>query len=917
MTLQPNSSTGNQVSTRIKRLSCMRWESGYPDLQEDLHVVGAVCVKQIGRSPGKPGPEAGATMKSVARQLLSAVSAHAQVDSLEVRIVTEPQDRGLARTALYLIAKARGNGAAASGIVQSALVAAAMCLPTSFKVETVDEPSKVLDLTLGLDIVEVQRVEHVTSPQWDFIPSEYFYHMDPIAGDGSGWPSLWHTLSRVPSRVVISLLFKPTALTPAERNAVGSVITDLDLFAHDRVQPNILGYDDFYPGDKNAEVAAEAWHSRLTRLGPTPLLGRIFVSAHRPLAETVASQLLSAIELNHDATGDPLCLIDHGHLAAREEAHVRRTLTDLEVWPVDSLNMWRLEHPPLSLRRFQYLYGPDEAAAVCVLPVPDEQGVPGFVLAREDYERRVTQYETEFDGPVVELGDLISRGHAAGSAGLPLAALNRHSLVVGVQGYGKTTAVLTILAELWRKHRVPWLVIEPTRPEYRGLLGSPGLDALRIYALGRDDISPIRLNPMEPPPGVRSETHRSALMAIFRLAMPLVAPLPELLEQALERCYLMAGWDYDTRIEEGVPPPTLRDLSQAFEECFQEAAYVGEAKNVSSAFAVRLKALLSGGGGRILDTVHSSDFESIMSRPCIFEMRDLEAAEDKALLAALLLHRVRSHATQAGSSAGQLRHVTVIEEAHRVLPADARTSDETGEATRARAAEEFVNAIAEMRSLGEGFILSTQRPSRLTRAAVGNTDTRLVFHLTDAEDREAMLADIAAAQADREIAARLRIGECLGRWFPLDRPELVKVRPAVGVDTARVPPDETVAKGMAQEAEATRRLRPYVLCSEQVCKAGCIGSNRSAARSLELRTRASVRNSALATDPNLTFETYAGRLSAAFSRQQPGKPEVIYCAVVHSLLERPQFGLLGLSPAEVEDRRTKLERCVRGGHGGN
>ena len=80
-------------------------------------------------------------------------------------------------------------------------------------------------------------------------------------------------------------------------------------------------------------------------------------------------------------TGDTLCLIDHGHLAAKEEAHVRHTMTDLEVWPVDTMSMWRMENPPLSLRRFQYLYGPDEAASLCVLPVPDEQGVPGFVLS--------------------------------------------------------------------------------------------------------------------------------------------------------------------------------------------------------------------------------------------------------------------------------------------------------------------------------------------------------------------------------------------------------------------------------------------------------------------------------------------------------------------------------------------------------
>ena len=918
MTLESRTISDDQISTSVKWLSSIVWTAGYPETAESDHTVGAVCVRQISASPSTTTPaDVGATMKSVSRQMLSAVSAHALAESFEVRIVADPTNAGTTRTAFYLVAKSRGTGPNASGVVKSVLISAAMCLPVGFVVETVDDPTDVLRPTAGHEIIEVQRVEHLTLPQWDYIPSEYFYHLDPVSGDGSGWPSLWRTLARVPSRVIISYLFKPTELTLAERDIVGSIITDLDLFSHDRVQPNILGYDDFYPGDKNAEISAAAWRDRLRSLGPTPLIGRVFVSAPRPLAEAVAAQLVSSIGLRNDGAGDSLCLIDHHHLSPSEKSHVNRTMTDLEVWPVDTLGLWRVDHPPLSLRRFQYMYGPDEGAAICVLPVPDEQGVPGFVLARQDRQRRATQYESRPEGPAVELGDVMNLGAPDGRADLPLAAINRHSLVVGVQGYGKTTAVMTILADLWRKHRVPWLVIEPTRPEYRGMLGISGLDQLSVFALGRDDISPIRLNPMEPPPGVRCETHRSALLAIFRLGMPLVPPLPELLEQALERCYLMAGWDYDTCVQDGVPPPTLRDLSQAFGESFHEANYVGEAKNVSSAFGVRLKALLAGGSGRMLDTVRSSDFQGLMRRPCIFEMRDLEAVEEKALFAALLLHQVRSVATNAGSSAGQLRHVTVIEEAHRILPAEARGSEETGAATRALAAEEFVNAIAEMRSLGEGFILSTQRPSRLTRAAAGNTDTRLVFHLTDADDREAMLSDMAASENDRHIAPRLRIGECLGRWLPLEQPEVVRIRPAIGIDTARVPSDEVVAESMAGEAELTRRLRPYSLCSKSVCESGCVGSTRSAGRALELRTRASFRASPMANEPNLSFESYVGRLWAAFAKHHSDNPQVVYCAVVHNLLDRPQDGLLGLSIAEVDERRAALERAAEGrSHGG-
>ena len=51
--------------------------------------------------------------------------------------------------------------------------------------------------------------------------------------------------------------------------------------------------------------------------------------------------------------------------------------------------------------------------------------------------------------------------------------------------------------------------------------------------LGRDDVAPLRLNPLAPPPGVRRETHAGSLLASFKAALPLVAPQPQLLEQAI------------------------------------------------------------------------------------------------------------------------------------------------------------------------------------------------------------------------------------------------------------------------------------------------------------------------------------------------------------------------------------------------
>ena len=918
MTLEPSASGHLAPAPSVEWMLTSSWDSGYPRITEDIHSVAAVRVSEIGASKlGETRHQAGRTMKMAAKQVIGAALASGQVDSFEIRVVAEPADGASSHTRLYFIAKCAGQGEAATAVVQASLTAAAMCLPKSFHVEPVDRPGSLLSEWTPSNVLEIQRIEHVTAPQWDFIPSDYYYHLESIEGDGSGWSDVWHTLSRVPSPVAICYTFKPALMTAPERNALGGIITDLELFAHDRVEPNLIGYDDFYPGDKNADVAARAWRERIAQLGPMPILGRIMVSGYGPVVDAVAAQLVAAIQLREGVRGDSLCIIGHDHLASAEIEHVARTIREMEIWPVDTMEMWRLRNPPLILRRFQYLFGPDEAAAACVLPVPDANGVPGFVLGREDLGKRVTQYRSAHAGPAVRIGSLRDQGRQSGPALLPLAALNRHTLVVGVQGYGKTTAVLTVLARLWREHKVPWLVIEPTRPEYRGLLNRVGMDDLRVFTLGRDDINPLRLNPLEPPPGVRCEVHQSALMSIFRMAMPLLPPLPDLLMQALERCYLVAGWAFDTQIGQGVPAPSLRDLAHAFDDCFREADYRGDARNVSSAFAVRLRGLLAGGTGRMLDTAASSDLAELMSVPTIFEMRDLENAEDKALMAALLLHRVRSHAMQLGPSSGALRHVTVVEEAHRVLPSmdDSRGSAESGDNTRALAAEDFVNAISEMRSLGEAFILSTQRPSRLTQSAVGSTNTRLVFQLTDETDRAKMLADMGGSPTDSDLAPRLRQGECLARWYPLDRPELVVIEPAEGVDTASVPTDQDVTARMREHAERTRHLLPYVMCSRAICSGGCSPSVRAAGRALELRTRSSVRDSAFFSDQSLPLEGYVKVLATQFALHATS-PAMTYCAVVHSLLERRDYVTLGLNAEVLRVRRSQIERNVIEAHGG-
>jgi len=76
-----------------------------------------------------------------------------------------------------------------------------------------------------------------------------------------------------------------------------------------------------------------------------------------------------------------------------------------------------------------------------------------------------------------------------------------------------------------------------------------------------------------------------------------------------------------------------------------------------------------------------------------------------------------------------LTHLTVLEEAHRLLrPDNARDSG----------VELFVDAIAELRGAGEGFVIVDQTPSGLHPSVLKMTGTKLTHRLTDHHERAAV-----------------------------------------------------------------------------------------------------------------------------------------------------------------------------------
>ena len=84
--------------------------------------------------------------------------------------------------------------------------------------------------------------------------------------------------------------------------------------------------------------------------------------------------------------------------------------------------------------------------------------------------------------------------------GMDLGDLNRHGLIVGITGGGKSNTSKSLLKKLWNQHRKPFMVIESAKREYWELANIEGFsEDVSLFTLGseEDDGVPYRINPFE------------------------------------------------------------------------------------------------------------------------------------------------------------------------------------------------------------------------------------------------------------------------------------------------------------------------------------------------------------------------------------------------------------------------------------
>ncbi|MBP9726612.1 MAG: ATP-binding protein [Gammaproteobacteria bacterium] len=385
--------------------------------------------------------------------------------------------------------------------------------------------------------------------------------------------------------------------------------------------------------------------------------------------------------------------------------------------------------------------------------------------------------------------------------------LNQHIFICGVTGSGKTTTCQQILLG----STLPFVVIEPAKTEYRSL---SKLDTtIQFYTLGNEKLSPFRFNPFELLPKEQLSGHIDMLKATFAAVFPMEAAMPYLIEEAIVRSYEAKGWDiHDNQNYYYADPwqcqgqcwPIMSDLLEQLKKVIASKGFGKELQEkYEGSLIARLDNLTVGTKGRMLNTRNSIDIDALLDQKVVFELEDLRDEQDKALMMGFLVGRIAEAVKQRQRQNNQFRHLTLLEEAHRLL-----SKHQAGDNGAKRLGVDlFANLLAEVRKYGEGLIIADQIPNKLTPEVMKNTNTKIVHRLFAADDRHTIGDTITLNDEQKDFLAMLQTGEAVvysAGWH-----EAVRVKILKSNDTNAAAIDEQLIAKMGEQRLYEQRHRLY------------------------------------------------------------------------------------------------------------
>ena len=363
----------------------------------------------------------------------------------------------------------------------------------------------------------------------------------------------------------------------------------------------------------------------------------------------------------------------------------------------------------------------------------------------------------------IELGYLVQNGNVRkyNYVYLDKAVLDQHIFVSGVTGSGKTTTCQKIL----RKSNVPFLVIEPAKTEYR--IMKKDYDDMLIFTIGDNNAAPLKMNPFVFYRHESITARVDMIKACIESAFDMEAAIPQIIESAIYKSYQDYGWNISTNrnslfedpFANGAEAfPTFDDLIKNAKIVVEEQGFDERLKNdYIGSINARLLGLLVGSKGFLLNTHQSVDFTDLLDKRVVFELEDIRSGSEKSLIMGFILINLSVAIKEKYLSEGKFKHITLVEEAHRLLSKYVPGDDPN----KKHGVEMFSDMLAEIRKYGESLVIVDQIPNKLTPDVLKNTNTKIIHRIFAADDKEAIGNTVMLDDSQKKFLSNLPTGNAV------------------------------------------------------------------------------------------------------------------------------------------------------------
>lgn len=485
---------------------------------------------------------------------------------------------------------------------------------------------------------------------------------------------------------------------------------------------------------------------------------------------------------------------------------------------VRSFQHLRYAYPPVA-EAFGSLYEDyatpmttEELSIATSLPHRD---VPGLRLIRNASRFALNPpivRSKEEKGHPVRLGDVLDIGVKTHQKyNIDLNQLVRHAFVGGTNGSGKSNTCKYLLNKMLEEN-IPFLVIEPAKDEYldwainRNKIS--GKKKIKVFApglFGNNQISQLRLNPFQPATikgeWVNMLGHLDRFKSVLLSSMPMADVLPLIMEETIYRHVennmnvksfsgkenKMSPLDGPYKDDGKMDYPLVKGMDNTARAIVEGRRYAPEVEsNISAAVSTRVKSMLLGWKKELFNVTRSTDFAELFeNNNVVINLSHLTDDRDKAFVMSILLIALWEYRESKYNSdkeykkkanADQLMHLTLIEEAHRLMP-NVQEDFISGMNSQANTAKMFSNMLSEIRAYGEGCVVVDQVPTRLIPDAVKNTNLKIIHRLTSADDIHAISASMMLRPDQEAVVGMLQQGEAIvcsdfddaAAWVKIDK----------------------------------------------------------------------------------------------------------------------------------------------------